>query len=144
MWTEDGSSQNNLYHKAVFPLIRLRSGCVPAAVRVRWICRSRMHLSVSLNTIFVRFLVRFYSIKIIKMAANTNGPNQALANGMQLACGPAGIGTCSDRKKNACGYVRLCVPRRSRIALMETLLLKWVVSGYYPDRSRNAAGTQPY
>ena len=67
-----------------------------------------MHLSVSLNTIFARLLVRFYSIKIIKMAANTNGPNQALANGMRLACGPAGIATCSDRKKThaaTCVYV---------------------------------------
>ena len=67
-----------------------------------------MHLSVSLNTIFVRFLVRFYSIKVIKMVANTNGPNQALANGMRLACGPAGIATCSDRKKThaaTCVYV---------------------------------------
>ena len=87
----------------MFPLIRLRSGCGSGALNLQ-----KPHAFECLVKHDFCTISWFYSIKIIKMAANTNGLNQALANGMRLACGPAGIATCSDRKKMhaaTCVYV---------------------------------------
>ena len=73
------------------------------------------------------------------MAANTNGPNQALANGMRLACSPAGIATCSDRKKTRASMC--AAPQPDRIDGNTSIEMSGVrlLLGPQPERSRNAA-----